>query len=174
MVMTAVNRRSLVAGGAAGCLALMTSGELAQARAAAQQSGKPILTTESLNAAIPPPNSPRHRTVLLEAARDPRAYLRAHFTLTPAQEAEIASISQGHLDALQASLRSAAASRQPVNVAINKLTPAAAAGGVLQCNQASICVSVGTEPPLAIGVATARLRSSGARPPPGATLPPRN
>jgi len=170
--MTAIDRRRLVAGGAAGCLALMTSGELAQARAAAQLSGKPILTAESLNAAIPPPGSARHRTVLLEAARDPRSYLRAHFTLTPAQEAEIASISQGDLGALQTALRSAAAGGQPVSVAINKQAPAQPAG-FPQCNQAGICVSVGTGPPLAIGVATARLRS-GAQPPPGAALAPPN
>jgi len=84
---------------------------------------------------------------LLEAAQDPRAFLRAHFTLTPAQEQEIAAISQPDMAALQNYLRSAANERQPVSVAINKSAPTPTQAGVPWCNAPGYCVSNGSDQP---------------------------
>jgi len=155
MATSVIHRRLFVAGAALGCFATMSAAAFAQVRAAARQSGRPLLTAASLNAAIPRPTDPRHGEFLLEAARDLRAFLRARFTLTESQELEIASFSQGEISALQQALRTAAAEHRPVSVTIvtdgvgdsgvgaSDARQCAAQSARGACLSKSVCVSTG-------------------------------
>lgn len=87
-----VSRRWVVAVGTAACFAGTSREALAQVIVRAAASGKPPLTERSLNAMIPKPGAANYVEVISEASADIGAFLRAHFTLTESQEAQIASI----------------------------------------------------------------------------------
>ena len=160
MATSPIHRRLFVAGAALGCFATMSAAALAQVRAAARQSGRPLLTAASLNAAIPTPTDPRHSEVLLEAARDLRAFLHARFTLTEMQEAEIGSFTPTEMSGLQAVLRTAAAEHRRVSVTIvidgvvtgesSGGPPCAAPHARGACLSKSYCVNSGADPVVAV------------------------
>jgi hypothetical protein len=87
-----VNRRWVVALGSAACFAGMSREALAQVILRAAASGKPPLTEKSLNAIIPKPGAATYIEVINAAAADIPGFLRANFTLTESQEAQIDSI----------------------------------------------------------------------------------
>ena len=118
MSISSVDRRSFLFSASLVCFAGMTSAAFAQLRANAMLSGKPLLTAASLNAIIPAPTDPRHSSVLLEAASDPLTFVRSRFTLSPTQQAEIASISATDLSRLRQNLRNAATQNLPITVSI--------------------------------------------------------
>ena len=161
MATSPINRRFFATGAALGCFATMSAAAFAQVSAAARRSGRPLLTAASLNAAIPGPNDPHHSEVLLEAAQDLRVFLRARFTLTASQEAEIASISAGQMQALQRGLRTAAAEHRAVSVTIvtsgvgntgaeNVGPPCVSQHARGACLSKSVCVNAGQNPVVVI------------------------
>jgi hypothetical protein len=70
----------------------MSREALAQVLIRAAASGKPPLTEKSLNANIPKPGAATYVEVINAAAADVAGFLRANFTLTESQEAQIDSI----------------------------------------------------------------------------------
>lgn len=116
-----LNRRWVIAAGSAACFAGIGRDALAQVMRRSTASGLPLLSEASLNAMIPVPENPDFAEVMDEAARDIRSFLRTHFTLTPEQEKEIASISDGSRRLAGALLKRSAAGRWRVRVQIDKM-----------------------------------------------------
>lgn len=113
-----LNRRWVIAAGSAACFAGIGRDALAQVMRRATASGLPLLSEASLNAMIPLPEDPDFAEVIGEAARDIRSFLRAHFTLTPEQEKEIGSISDGSRRLAGALLKRSAAGKWRVRVQV--------------------------------------------------------
>jgi hypothetical protein len=149
-----MNRRALLSVGALSCFSAMTATAFAQLRANATLSGKPLLTIDNLNAAIPPLNDPRRSAVLLEAARDPRSFVRSRFTLSPAQEVEIVGISAANMAALQQTLRTAASQNRPITFSMvaRVINNGAVSPQCLLFDKNGICVTYATQAPTAVGV----------------------
>src|SRR5207245_8723788 len=94
--MSKLKRREFIAGGATAAIGLTClSKGIRTALAAAQRTGKPLLTEKNLNAFIKA-NSLRTRKgqdVSAEAIRDLNGFIRNNFHLTEAQGRELASLS---------------------------------------------------------------------------------
>ncbi len=123
--MTNRRRLFLVAAGAA-CYAAMTPEAYAQLRAVARRTDKPLFTTEALNRMIPAPGAANYQAWMAEASADPRGFVRAHFTLSAEQDADLTAIPDADIAALQAFMRQTAANNLPFAAAP---APAQSGGG---------------------------------------------
>ena len=107
-----IDRRGFMISSASGaivglsCLSIGLKEALAQAR----QTGKPLLTEESLNNLFTVGGSNERSMVaarIVEAKQDVKGFIRSRFTLTPAQEAKLESLSAEQLETIRRLLESA-------------------------------------------------------------------
>ncbi|MBS1807335.1 MAG: hypothetical protein JST84_03980 [Acidobacteria bacterium] len=101
-----VNRREFVKGGvttAAIGMSCLKFG-LKEALAAARDTGKPILTERNLNSFITK-NAANIQALAAEAKRDLKGFISNRFTLTPAQETFLDSISKEDIEKLNKGLK---------------------------------------------------------------------
>lgn len=119
--MSKMKRREFLVGGATAAVGLtLFSKNIRATLAAARQSGKPVLTANSLNALVKsnPPHTDKGQQIFAEAARDLDGFLDSHFHLTEEQRRELATISAEDRKKLSDVLERARAEKKPIKVTI--------------------------------------------------------
>lgn len=106
---SSINRRAILAATGACCYAAMTTSAYAQLRQQAGRTGRPLYTIDALDRMLPEASDPNYRVIMEEAARDPRAFVRARFTFSAEQEASLQAIPDADIAALRNLIRNSMA-----------------------------------------------------------------
>ena len=119
-----LDRRTFLAKGMAaaagfGCL---TFGQLRKAVAQSRVTAKPILTQASLNALIPKQPA-QFRAAAQQARTNFKAYIRSHFTLTPAQDTALTAMTQSDVNQVLSAINTALEKNYRLQVRMSPRSP---------------------------------------------------
>jgi len=125
---TAVARRVFLKNGAVAAagavIGLSSLGAVKEALAQAKLTGKPLLTESALNSVFSTggANERSRMAALAEARQDVKRFIRNRFTLTPAQERQLDSLSTQRLESINRLLETAEKSNGTVIVKLGNAT----------------------------------------------------